>query len=64
MASVTIQIPDKFKTIVTSNTQLKRITSYFVEDYLIELYQDAQTKSLLENNKQDKEINTALKTTL
>lgn len=64
MTSVTIQVPDKFKTVLKNDGQLQKIASYFVEDYLVELYQDAQTKVELESNKHDKDLNIALKKVL
>lgn len=64
MTTLTIQVPDKYKTILQSDAQLKIITSYFIEDYLIELYQDAHTKTELENNKHDKDLNNSLKKAL
>lgn len=50
MTTLTIQVPDEFKIIVSDSIQMKRITSYFVEDYLAELYQDNKTKIELENS--------------
>jgi hypothetical protein len=64
MTTITIQVPDKFKTILSSNIEVTKITSYFIEDYLIELYQDNQTKQELKNNLYDKELNNKLKITL
>lgn len=64
MTTMTIQVPDKFKAIISSNTQIKKITSYFIEDYLVELYQDNKTKQELENNLYDKELNNKLKIAL
>lgn len=64
MTTLTIQVPDKFRIIMSDNTQIKRITSYLVEDYLTELYQDNKTKIELENNSYDTELNNKLKTAL
>lgn len=64
MATITIQIPDKFKTIALDNNQVKKITSYFIEDYLTELNQDNITKQQLENNLYDIELNNKLKKAL
>lgn len=61
MTTLTIQVPDEFKIIVSDSIQMKRITSYFVEDYLAELYQDNKTKIELENNLYDTELNNKLK---
>jgi hypothetical protein len=64
MTTLTIQVPDKFKSIFSTEAESKKITSYFVEDYLQELYQDMQTKNELENNSYDKELNNKLKMAL
>jgi|GEM_PF-3161638 len=61
MTTLTINIPDKFKNIVSDNNQVDKISYYIVEDYLTELYQDSQTKTELEKNSYDKELNNKIK---
>lgn len=64
MTTITLEIPNKFKNILSNDTQLKKFSSYFVEDYLQELYEDMDTKNELENNSYDKELNNKLKIAL
>lgn len=64
MTTITLEIPNKFKNILSTDTQLKKFSSYFVEDYLQELYEDMNTKNELENNSYDKELNNKLKIAL
>jgi len=64
MTTLTINIPDKFKNIVSDNNQVDKISYYIVEDYLTELYQDSQTKTELEKNSYDKELNNKIKSAL
>ncbi|HBA44786.1 TPA: hypothetical protein DEG21_04735 [Patescibacteria group bacterium] len=64
MTTLTLQIPNKYKSIVTQNEQLEKITSYFINDYLSELYQDSKTKKELENNPYDKILNSRLKSAI
>ena len=64
MTTLTLQIPNKYKSIITQNEQLEKITSYFINDYLSELYQDSQTKKELENNPYDKILNSRLKSAI
>lgn len=64
MTTLTIQVPDKFKGIFSTEAESRKITSYFIEDYLQELYQDRETKKDLENNSYDKELNSKLKMAL
>ncbi len=62
MAQITLDIPDKYKTLIDTEN-LKKITCDILED-LIELYQDKQTKSKLENDPYDKILNSKLKSWL
>lgn len=64
MATISLEIPSKFKNILSTETQLKKFSSYFVEDYLQELYEDMKIKNELENNSYDKELNNKLKIAL
>ncbi|NDK08914.1 hypothetical protein EOM39_06785 [Candidatus Gracilibacteria bacterium] len=64
MTTITIKVPDKYKSVLSDKTQLERVTSYFIDDYLLELYQDSQTKKELENNSYDKLLNTKIKSAL
>lgn len=64
MTSVTLQVPDKFHTLLSDRKQLHKITSYIVDDYLTELYQDVLTKQESEKNEYDKDLNNQLKKAL
>jgi hypothetical protein len=64
MTSVTLQVPDKFHTLLSDTKQLHKITSYIVDDYLTELYQDALTKQESEKSEYDKDLNNQLKKAL
>ena len=58
MTSITLEIPDKYKTLINKE-QLNKITNYVLED-LLELYQDNITKNKLENDPNDKLLNSKL----
>ena len=61
MTSVTIEIPDRYKIIVSDKNMIKIMKSYIIEEYLEELFQDSITKKELENNDYDIELNNRLK---
>jgi len=62
MAQITLDIPEKYKTLIDKEI-LQKITYWVLED-LIELYQDNQTKAKLENDPYDKMLNSKLKSCL
>ena len=64
MATITLDIPEKYNNTLLNKSQLDKLKTYLIEDYLVEIYQDAITKQELENSIYDKELNTKLEEVL
>ena len=63
MTTITLEIPNKYKDIIDKK-EIKKISSYFVDDYLKEKHQDKILKEKLSNNNEYQELNKSLEKAL
>ncbi len=64
MSTVTLEIPKKYKTLISTDKEIKKISKYFIDDYLKELYEDKILKEKLAKNEDFLELNNSLEQVL